>query len=208
MLHERLAPSGRAEVQPDPRSECGADVPVTAEARLRRVFTRPGLRRPSRGTSRDDGVDRPVYFSHHVRCVPVGADQSDGDDLDHPGAARRRPDDQSRSDHSRLSRHHQPDRSAARPRDRADRPGDLGRHVLNKLSTNSELIVMNAAGMSPWRLFRPFLATALVVSAMIVIGAWLGPPGCGPCATGRPKCAPTSSPTSCSPAASTASSAA
>ena len=29
-------------------------------------------------------------------------------------------------------------------------------HVLNKLATNSEIIVMNAAGMSPWRLFRPF----------------------------------------------------
>jgi lipopolysaccharide export system permease protein len=49
-------------------------------------------------------------------------------------------------------------------------------HVLNKLSTDSELIVMNAAGMSPWRLFRPFLAVALVVSLMVaVISAYLGP---------------------------------
>ena len=31
-------------------------------------------------------------------------------------------------------------------------------HMLNKLGTDSEIIVMNAAGMSPWRLFRPFLA--------------------------------------------------
>ena len=30
-------------------------------------------------------------------------------------------------------------------------------YVLNKLATDSEIIVMNAAGMSPWRLFRPFL---------------------------------------------------
>jgi lipopolysaccharide export system permease protein len=49
-------------------------------------------------------------------------------------------------------------------------------HVLNKLSTDSELIVMNAAGMSPWRLFKPFLATAAVVSLMVVLlGAWGAP---------------------------------
>ena len=29
-------------------------------------------------------------------------------------------------------------------------------HTLNKLATNSEIIVMNAAGFSPFRLFRPF----------------------------------------------------
>ena len=29
-------------------------------------------------------------------------------------------------------------------------------HTLNKLATNSEIIVMNAAGFSPIRLFRPF----------------------------------------------------
>src|ERR1700722_9472548 len=32
-------------------------------------------------------------------------------------------------------------------------------YVLNKLATDSELIVMNAAGMSPWHLFRPFLGS-------------------------------------------------
>src|ERR1700724_4449254 len=37
-------------------------------------------------------------------------------------------------------------------------------HTLNKLSTDSEIIVMNAAGMSPWRLLWPFLAAAVVVS--------------------------------------------
>ncbi len=31
-------------------------------------------------------------------------------------------------------------------------------HVLNKLSTDSEIIVMNAAGVSPWRLVVPFVA--------------------------------------------------
>jgi lipopolysaccharide export system permease protein len=48
--------------------------------------------------------------------------------------------------------------------------------VLNKLATDSELIVMNAAGMSPWRLFRPFLAVAAVVSLLvIVIAAYVSP---------------------------------
>ena len=31
-------------------------------------------------------------------------------------------------------------------------------HILNKLATNSEIIVMNGAGMSPWRLLQPFIA--------------------------------------------------
>src|SRR6202790_5787655 len=33
-------------------------------------------------------------------------------------------------------------------------------HVLNKLGADSEIIVINAAGVSPWRLVRPFLAAA------------------------------------------------
>jgi lipopolysaccharide export system permease protein len=48
--------------------------------------------------------------------------------------------------------------------------------VLNKLATDSELIVMNSAGMSPWRLFRPFLAVAMVVSLLVIgIAAYLSP---------------------------------
>jgi lipopolysaccharide export system permease protein len=51
-------------------------------------------------------------------------------------------------------------------------------HVLNKLSTDSEIIVMNAAGMSPWRLFRAFLAAAILVSLLIAaIGAYFAPEG-------------------------------
>jgi lipopolysaccharide export system permease protein len=51
-------------------------------------------------------------------------------------------------------------------------------HTLNKLSTDSELIVMNAAGMSPWRLFGAFLAAAGVVSLLVaVISAYLAPKG-------------------------------
>jgi lipopolysaccharide export system permease protein len=49
-------------------------------------------------------------------------------------------------------------------------------YVLNKLATDSELIVMNAAGMPPWHLFRPFLAVAAVVALMVlVIAAYLSP---------------------------------
>jgi lipopolysaccharide export system permease protein len=51
-------------------------------------------------------------------------------------------------------------------------------HVLNKLSVDSEIIVMNAAGMSPWRLFRAFLAVAILVSVlMTAISAYFAPEG-------------------------------
>jgi lipopolysaccharide export system permease protein len=49
-------------------------------------------------------------------------------------------------------------------------------YVLNKLATDSELIVMNSAGMPPWRLFRPFLAVAIIVALLVaVIAAYLSP---------------------------------
>jgi len=49
-------------------------------------------------------------------------------------------------------------------------------HVLNKLSSDSEIIVMNAAGVSPWRLLRPFLAAAAVVSLLVaMIAAYVSP---------------------------------
>src|SRR3982074_1847798 len=41
-------------------------------------------------------------------------------------------------------------------------------YVLHKLSTDSELIVMNAAGLPPWHLFRPFLAVGFVVALITV----------------------------------------
>jgi lipopolysaccharide export system permease protein len=51
-------------------------------------------------------------------------------------------------------------------------------HVLNKLGNDSELIVMNAAGMPPWVLFRPFLAVAIVVSLLVgAISAYVSPWG-------------------------------
>ncbi|MGD9920557.1 MAG: LptF/LptG family permease [Pseudorhodoplanes sp.] len=51
-------------------------------------------------------------------------------------------------------------------------------HAIGRLSNDSELIVMNAAGMSPWALFRPFLLMSILVAGvMTAIGAWLGPLG-------------------------------
>jgi lipopolysaccharide export system permease protein len=43
-------------------------------------------------------------------------------------------------------------------------------HTLNKLGNDSELIVMNAAGMAPWHVFRPFLALGILVSLVV---AWI-----------------------------------
>jgi lipopolysaccharide export system permease protein len=49
-------------------------------------------------------------------------------------------------------------------------------YVLNKLSADSELIVMNAAGMPPWHLFRPFLAVGLVVFVLVAaMAAYVSP---------------------------------
>jgi lipopolysaccharide export system permease protein len=51
-------------------------------------------------------------------------------------------------------------------------------HTLNKLATDSEIIVMNAAGFSPIRLFRPFLFATLVVALIVAfIAAYLAPEG-------------------------------
>jgi lipopolysaccharide export system permease protein len=51
-------------------------------------------------------------------------------------------------------------------------------HTLNKLATDSEIIVMNAAGLSPFRLFRPFLYATCVVAVMVAfIAAYLAPDG-------------------------------
>jgi lipopolysaccharide export system permease protein len=51
-------------------------------------------------------------------------------------------------------------------------------HTLNKLATDSEIIVMNAAGLSPFRLFRPFVYATCVVAALVAfIAAYLAPDG-------------------------------
>jgi lipopolysaccharide export system permease protein len=51
-------------------------------------------------------------------------------------------------------------------------------HTLNKLATDSEIIVMNAAGFSPFRLFRPFLYATIVVAILVAfIAAYLAPDG-------------------------------
>ena len=51
-------------------------------------------------------------------------------------------------------------------------------HTLNKLATDSEIIVMNAAGFSPIRLFVPFLYAKLIVALLVAfIAAYLAPDG-------------------------------
>ena len=51
-------------------------------------------------------------------------------------------------------------------------------HTLNKLATDSEIIVMNAAGFSPFRLFRPFVYATIVVALLVAfIAAYLAPDG-------------------------------
>ena len=51
-------------------------------------------------------------------------------------------------------------------------------YVLNKLGNDSELIVMNAAGMPPSVLFRPFLAVGAVVSLIVAaISIYVSPWG-------------------------------
>ena len=51
-------------------------------------------------------------------------------------------------------------------------------HTLNKLATDSEIIVMNAAGFSPFRLFRPFFFATCVVALMVAFtAAYLSPDG-------------------------------
>jgi lipopolysaccharide export system permease protein len=49
-------------------------------------------------------------------------------------------------------------------------------HVLNRLGADSEIIVMNAAGISPWRLLSPLLAAAVLVSILVAaIAAYISP---------------------------------
>ncbi|MBV8792835.1 MAG: LptF/LptG family permease, partial [Pseudolabrys sp.] len=51
-------------------------------------------------------------------------------------------------------------------------------HTLNKLSTDSEIIVMNAAGISPWLLFRAFVPVTIVVSLLVAAtSAYFAPKG-------------------------------
>jgi lipopolysaccharide export system permease protein len=49
-------------------------------------------------------------------------------------------------------------------------------YAIDKLNADAELVVMNAAGMSPWQLFRPFLAVAVAVALLVgFISAYLSP---------------------------------
>ncbi len=49
-------------------------------------------------------------------------------------------------------------------------------YTLNKLNGDSELVVMSAAGLSPWRLLRPFAALMIIVALLVgTLSLWLMP---------------------------------
>jgi len=49
-------------------------------------------------------------------------------------------------------------------------------YILNKLASDSEIIVMNGAGMRPWGLLKPFIAVTIVASLMLTaISAYIAP---------------------------------
>ena len=49
-------------------------------------------------------------------------------------------------------------------------------YILHKLATDSEIIVMNGAGMRPLRLLQPFLAVSVICSMLLLaIGAYIAP---------------------------------
>lgn len=49
-------------------------------------------------------------------------------------------------------------------------------HSLHRLATDSEIIVMNGAGMRPWRLLQPFVTVTLVASIMLIaISSYIAP---------------------------------
>jgi lipopolysaccharide export system permease protein len=48
--------------------------------------------------------------------------------------------------------------------------------TLNRLNTDSEIVVMNASGMSPWRIFSPFLTVGVIVSIIVLaLSAYIAP---------------------------------
>ncbi|BEV44129.1 LPS export ABC transporter permease LptF [Afipia carboxidovorans] len=51
-------------------------------------------------------------------------------------------------------------------------------HTLNRLATDSEIIVMNAAGLSPWRFLRPFMYSTVIVACLISFLAVFLAPEC------------------------------
>jgi lipopolysaccharide export system permease protein len=49
-------------------------------------------------------------------------------------------------------------------------------HVLHKLSMDSEIVVMNGAGMRPWRLLQPFMAVTIAAAVLLTsISAYIAP---------------------------------
>jgi len=106
---------------------------------------------PSLGGDRAvaDGRSTSIFFRRRLRRLRW-FDQPDRGDLDYAGVARHRPDDQPGSDHCHVSR--SPAWHPALILIIAPIALMIAiSHTLNKLATDSEIIVMNAAGFSPFR---------------------------------------------------------
>lgn len=51
-------------------------------------------------------------------------------------------------------------------------------HTLNRFATDSEIIVLNAAGLRPWQQFRPYLYATVIVALLVAfVSAFLAPDG-------------------------------
>jgi lipopolysaccharide export system permease protein len=49
-------------------------------------------------------------------------------------------------------------------------------YILHKLGSDSEIIVMNSAGMRPWKLLAPFLAVTMIASVLLgILATYLAP---------------------------------
>jgi lipopolysaccharide export system permease protein len=49
-------------------------------------------------------------------------------------------------------------------------------YILHKLASDSEIIVMNSAGMRPWKLLAPFLAVTMIASVLLaILATYLAP---------------------------------
>src|SRR5690606_37610585 len=51
-------------------------------------------------------------------------------------------------------------------------------HTLNRMGTDSEMIVITGAGVSPWMAFRAFLNVGIVVAVLVaLLSAYVAPQG-------------------------------
>jgi len=111
-------------------------------------------------------IDRYI-FPHDARVVCAGPGQPHRRDLDYAGVARHRPDDEPGQTIITFLGITSLVNSGAGAGHRADRADDCDlAHAETSSPPISEIIVMNAAGFSPFRLFRPFFFATCVVATL------------------------------------------